>query len=99
MNTMHLSDIGTKLDLLIDDEDGNVLNISAATTKQIILTKADGVEVTKTAVFVTDGTDGLLRYVTIAGDIDVIGVWKKRAYVVTPSWTRHSSVAEFRVDP
>lgn len=92
-------DIGTELVVEIVDEDGTVIDVSAATTKTIKLKKpgADGTVSEKTAVLDTDGTDGKIVYVTIADDLDTAGRWKIQGYVVLGSNKWHSQEAEFLV--
>lgn len=46
------------------------LDLSAATTREIVLTKPDGNLLVCDAALLTDGTDGALVYVTGAGEID-----------------------------
>ncbi len=91
VDEIHIHDIGTELVSTI--KDGNaIVDISGATTKQIILGKPDGTSLIKSGVFTTDGTDGKLEYITVSGDINVIGWWKIQAYIVT------STGGEFRSD-
>ena len=93
---VHLNDIGTALRVTIE-EDGAALDISTATTKQILLVKPSMTKLTKTAVFVTDGTDGVIEYVTIAGDLDELGNYSIQGYIVMTGWTGHSEVKQFKV--
>ena len=78
-------------------EDGNALDISSVTTREIIFEKPNGIKVTKTAVFFTDGTDGILQYVSIANDIDVAGDWRLQAYIVMTGFAGFSDVVNFKV--
>jgi len=93
---IHLGDIGTIFEIELKDC-LTVLNISAATVKQIIFQKPTGVSVTKTAIFSTDGVDGKIRYVTVSGDLDVVGTWKIQAKVVLPTGTWSSNIDKFKV--
>ncbi len=93
---VHVGDIGTKLILEVT-EDGAVFDISAATTMKIRLKDPNDVVVEEDAVFATDGTDGLMQYVTVADDLDVAGVWEIQGYLVTPSGTWTSSKKQFQV--
>ena len=98
MAKIHLGDIGTVIELTVKDADTNVaVDISAATTKQLKLRSPTGIDKTTTAVFKTDGTDGVIQYTTITDDLDEQGVWELQAYVVTPSFTNHSSIDTFIV--
>jgi len=69
-------------------------------TKQLILGPPAGSAKTYDASFFTDGTDGQLEYVTVAGDIDVAGLWSIQAYWIdtgSASEERRSSVVTFEV--
>ena len=90
-NEIHVDDKNTRFIITISDSDCVAINISAYTTLNIIFTKPDGTIVTKTALFVTDGTDGQIYYATVAGDLDQSGVWKIQAYVGSGSSTAFSS--------
>lgn len=69
------NDVGTILTITVVDDDGVAVDISGATSKQIVFLKPDETVVTKTAVFVSDGSDGKIKYTTIAGDLDIVGLW------------------------
>jgi len=93
---IHLDDIGTVFEvILMDDED--VVDISGATTKELIFRKPDGSKATQTADFVTDGTDGGMQYISVADDLDQTGAWNIQAYLVLPGWIGHSDVADFTI--
>jgi hypothetical protein len=86
------------VNLLIELEirDGyNVLDISGATTKNIILEKPDDTVITVSGSFTTDGSDGLLFYKTREGDIDQAGIYNVQAYLVLPDFTGYSTPVNF----
>lgn len=62
-------------------QDGVAVDISSYTTRQFILRKPDGTVATKTASFDTDGINGVLKYLFLAGDIDQDGIWYVQARV------------------
>ncbi len=93
---IHVNDIGTVFEITLKDCDV-VVNISSATTKQIIFQKPDQSVIIKTAQFTTDGTDGKIRYTTVDGDLDLQGPWKIQAKVVLPTGTWSSNVDKFKV--
>ena len=95
-NEIHLNDVGTVFEATIMDGT-SVVDISAATTKQLIFRGPNGVSKTKSAVFTTNGTDGKLKYTTVANDLDPVGQWSWQAYVVLAAGAWHSDVAEFIV--
>lgn len=83
---IHKDDVGTVMELTVVDEDGAIIPIDAALTKQIKLRKppASGnppIILTKAGVFVTDGTDGKMQYTTVAGDINFDGPWDIQGFI------------------
>ncbi len=73
---IHLNDIGTIFRMTLLDGTTPV-NISNATTKQLIFKKPSSVVVTQTAVFYTDGSDGIIQYTIVDGDLSETGEWQK----------------------
>jgi len=71
------------------------LNISSATTKNIIIEKPDDTIITTTGSFITDGSDGLLYYRTSATDINQAGIYNVQAYLVMPDFTGYSTPVSF----
>ena len=93
---IHLGDIGTSLQLEIV-EDGVALDISTATSLKMRFQKPSGSTLDKDASFVTDGSDGLIRYVTVSGDLDEAGTWTRQAFMQIGSWHGQSSRVQFVV--
>jgi hypothetical protein len=80
-------------------EDDVAVDVAAVTTKQLVLRKPNGSVLTKTATFTTDGTDGKIQYATIAGDLDVSGVWESQARVIfSGGFNGRSEIQKFFVD-
>ena len=96
-NEVHLGDIGTVFVVTVKD-DTTVVNISAATTKQIIFMAPDGGKLTKTASLTTDGTDGKMQWTTIANDLDEPGTWKIQGKVVLAAGTWYTDISTFVVE-
>ena len=99
MVTVQLNDIGSVLRVTVrESSDQSAVAVSSATvTKDIILEKPDGTNVTKAASFTTDGTDGKIQYATISGDMDAAGTWGLQASVVLTSHTIKSTRVRFEV--
>lgn len=64
-----------------DTDTGAAVDVSTAGTRYLKIEKPDGVVLTKTAAFTTDGTDGQLQYTTIEGDLDQQGDYRCQFYV------------------
>lgn len=96
-NEIHVSDIGTVFEATIKDDETVVDISSALVTKNLIFKNAAGTSKTKAGSFTTDGTDGLLRYVTVADDLDDAGKWQVQANIVLTTGTWSSSIYKFDV--
>lgn len=71
----------------LKDEKGAILNVSTATAITLKFKKpVSGNTVTATAVFVTDGTNGQVKYVPDNTFLDEAGVWLVQADVTTPTY-------------
>ncbi len=98
---IHVGDIGTSFTGIIQDG-SSVVDISSATTKELIFENPAGDSITKDATLVGDGTDGQMEYVTVGDDdiIDVKGEWKIQGHVVfSASQEWHTDVQSFTVHP
>ena len=95
---IHEDDIGTVFEVTVQDESG-IVDISGATTKEIIFRKPDETVVTKTASFTSDGTDGKIRYSIIADDLNMVGKWSIQGKVIIPAGTWHTDIDIFQVYP
>lgn len=93
---VHIGDVGTLFRLTFTD-DGTAINISGATTKEIIFKKPDGTTITKDGNYSTDGLDGKLWCQLDEGEIDQAGVWRIQGHIKTAQGEWHSSAPEFRV--
>lgn len=95
---IHNGDVGTIIRLTItEDDDTTAVDVSGATVKTFYFLKPTGTKINKTVVFDSDGTDGKLKYTTIAGDIDTVGRWQVQAYVEIGTAKYYSTKATFSV--
>jgi len=90
--SFHLNMSGV-LTVTLLDVNGVALNVSSATTKQI---RIDGVA--KTALFVSDGTDGKLKYTFAVNELSVAGLHTAQAYVVITAGSYTGDKFSFLVD-
>lgn len=95
---LSISDLGTSLQITVKEDDA-IVDISTATATDIILRKPDGTEVEKTGSLLTDGTDGIVAYSTLSGDIDQKGIWSYRAKITFSATQVYRTInpVEFRV--
>ncbi len=96
---IHQDNIGTVFRFAIRNQDDAVVDLSSASLLEIRFRKPDRTTIlVKTATLVTDGTDGLIQYVTIAGDLDTSGPWTRQARVTIPAGDFWSEVIAFQVE-
>ena len=103
MSSLRKGDVGTALRWTVS-EDGNAVDVSVATVKQLKLVKPDGTQLTKSLVNSTkgsdkkDGTDGRVEYVTVAGDVSLKGTYKWQLFFNLVSWSGNSWQGSFTVE-
>lgn len=92
-------DYGQTVEITFIDVDTDAAaDISSYTTaQQMIFTSPSGVEATKTAGFKTDGTDGIITYALVSGDINAAGNWTVRGVVTTGSAKLSTEEHKFNV--
>lgn len=94
-------DYGQDVELTFIDVDTNAAaDISGYTTaQQMIFTDPEGTAETKTASFKTDGSDGIITYTLVSGDIDAGGTWFVRGVVTSGSAKLSTEEKGFTVLP
>lgn len=95
---IHVGDVGTQFLFTIHEGD-TVIDVSSATVRNLTFKKPDGTTLTKAATFVLTGADGRIQYFSIAGDLDIEGLWSVQAYLEMATGKWYSDVAEFTVYP
>jgi len=91
MASIFVGCVGTLVKVTVKD-DKDVVDLSTATTKTLLIQRPN--ESTARAMsmdFLTDGSDGILIYSLLSGDIDVAGDWTFQIYIETPSWQDHTT--------
>lgn len=95
-------DFGQPAEITFIDTDsttGAAVDISAySTTKQMLWTDPDGAVSTKTATFVTDGTDGKIQYTTEDGLLNAFGDWTVQGRVKSASATLSTRKHKFNIN-
>lgn len=87
------TDTNVELDYTIQNASGVAVDVSAATQKKFEIVSPDGTLNTYDAGFVTDGSDGKLKYVV--SSFGQVGIWKYRAYVQIAGGLYHGTWLEF----
>ena len=93
---IHVGDVGTQLIGTVKDS-GAAVDISSASLLQMFIKKPDSTSMTKTASLNSDGTDGKMKYTSVSGDFDQVGVYKIQGKVTIGSATYYSSISSFKV--
>lgn len=95
---IHVGDIGTSFEVTLYDCDV-IVDVSGATTQEIVLLKPDESRVVKTTTFLSDGTDGVIRWLSQVDDLDQEGKWKLQGHIILPSGEWWTDTDEFKVYP
>ena len=74
-----------------------LIDLSSQTNMEIVLLGPGAVRITKTPVFVTDGTDGQMTTVINAGEITVSGKWSVQGNAAITVGTVYSITKTFDV--
>ncbi len=93
---IHKGDIGTLLKITVKDGTAPV-DVSSATTKNVVLKRPAGSVLEKPAAFFTDGTDGIVTYTTVSGDMSEIGTWEIQAFLIIGTSQFNSDIKKFKV--
>jgi hypothetical protein len=94
---IHVGDVGTVYKITVVDSAGVAVDVSGATTKNLLFHKPDHVTLTKTAQFFTTGVDGIIYYTFVAGDLDMPGKWALQFYFVNSAGAWYSNIVYFQV--
>ncbi len=92
-----VGDVGVEIELTIVDSSGVAVNVSSASTKQIIFRYNATTSFTGTAASVTDGSNGKIKYTTTGSDFTAAGVWSAQARIITPTKDFRTSITTFAV--
>lgn len=96
---IHVDDFGWQARLRVV-QDGTPLDISTYTTRQFVFRAPNGIETSKTAAFLTDGTDGWLVYTVEDGLINraASSGWRVWAHLEKTGVELTSAAVEFAVN-
>ncbi len=89
--------VGALIDFVVH-EDGEILDLTGATDLKVRLKKPSGQVIEKTAALATDGSDGIIRYTSAEGDLDLAGKWTGEAVYTLGIYTGATAAKTFRVE-
>lgn len=94
---IHLNDEGTILERTVEDPLGTIVSLASATLKEVKFLLPDLTVLTKTLVFKTDGTDGIVRYIFESGILNQLGRWRFQLHFTLPNGDWRTDIESFRV--
>lgn len=105
MNVLRKGATGIQFDVQVEEEDSSgvltAVDLTSVTTKTYTFTRPSGITTTVAASFRASGSDGWLRYVNVAGamDLNEKGIWTVEVNLVFPAggYVGPTFAAEFRV--
>jgi hypothetical protein len=94
----HVGDIGVKFEFTFYEKDGTTpVNLTGATTVEAKIEKRGGAGDTWTLT-VDDAPNGVASFTTtVAGDLDVKGIWQVQGHVVVSGTDMHFKKDQFTV--
>lgn len=94
----HIQAGATGLAIRLQIKEGNsAINLSTVTVKNIIIEKPDATLVSGSASFVTDGTDGIIYYISGSADLTQTGEYHAQAYLEMPGFSGYTTPVDFAV--
>lgn len=98
LNGLHVGKYGIVVTLTLNDIDtSTAADISGYTTRTVKLKPPSGVVKEKTASFVTDGSDGEIKFTIESGDIDAAGRWRLQVVLSNANSQLPSEIVDFSV--
>lgn len=91
-------DVGIQFVVYVLDQNGDPVNLSAATNLQINLQVPDGTVEYLTASLLTNGMDGGITFTTIAGTLAEAGTWAIQAAFQLSGSTFNTQLGVFQVN-
>ena len=96
MAEIHVGDIGTTFQITVNDQNGPV-DLTNVDAMYILFRKPNDQLLQVTPVFVNTGSDGIIKYVTQANDLDQYGTWQIQARVVFGTDIFSTDIQRFKV--
>jgi len=90
--------IGSGIRATVVDQDGAVVDLSGCTlTSNFFLRRPNDTRIAITPTFETTGTDGVIIYVTVAGDLPISGPYRVQFRHVDAPLNLFTSIAQVNV--
>lgn len=96
MSEIHLNDVGTSFEITLQDDE-TIVDVSNASVMEIIFKKPSGTVSVKPATHLTDGTDGVIRYISEVDFLNELDEWEIQARVTLPTGNWSTDIQNFVV--
>lgn len=96
ISEIHVDDIGTRFYGTVQDS-GVVIDLSEAISVTMFFKKPDDTVLEVEAEVYGDGTDGIVQYFSVEGDLDMSGHWNVQTEVQLVNGTWKSNISTFYV--
>jgi hypothetical protein len=98
MTTIQQGQVGLAIEIAFVSAAGAVVDISSATAKLIRLEFSTALAVQFVASFVTDGTDGLITYLTVSSaELGFAGTTKIQGEITLPNGALRTAIGKFTI--
>ena len=91
------NDVGTTFRITIKDETGAAINLSPASSKKLYIRRPIGTPLIKDLQFVGDGSDGVVQYIIVAGDLIYVGTYTMQTKITLPEGEWYTTAMSFAV--
>lgn len=91
--TIQSGDFGVEFEIEVVDCGGVPISLALATSLAIVFKSPTGRTLRRVAALSTDGSDGLMKYITVEGDITEHGDWEIQG-VVEFTGKRHRTMKD-----
>jgi hypothetical protein len=95
---IQVKDAGVQFIIQVLDLYGSVVNIGAATALQVLFLRPDQSLLAVSANLYSNGVDGKIQYVSVAGDLGQTGRWGIQAAYQIGGNQKYTSIKYFNVD-
>lgn len=94
---LHVGDIGTAIIITVNNQDGTPVNLSGFASLVLVIKRTDGSIVERACVFVTNGMDGKVQYISTISDFTVVGNYKFQVRCSSGGNVWHSNILTNKV--
>jgi len=95
----HVGGVGIVFTFTVKDTANAAIDLSSSATKTLTVVAPNGVSTTWTLAYVTDGTDGQVKFTTTATtDLHTAGKWRAQLWMdfTTTSW--YTDIVTFEIE-